>query len=363
MFLATNGVVTGVTLPVDGGLSIASPAAFLRPDFQERWLDLQDRWKGDAVTGLADGGPRLDVVGFGEAMVLVVPSGPLAAATEAGLHVAGAELNVCAAVAALGATSAFATRVGADPFGARIIADVARLGVRTDLIDVDDRHPTGVFFKDVHPDGARRVYYYRSGSAAAHLSEADADRVLAARPRLVVVSGITAALGPAAEAAVTRLITGARDAGVRVALDPNLRPAMGSVAAQAQRLLPLLRHVDVLLLGLDEAPWLFGAEDPASVLAAAADCGAGTAVVKAGADGAYVLVDGDVTHVPTAATVVVDPVGAGDAFAGGYLYGYLGGRDAYASARLGSALAARVVATVGDNDGLPRPDEVAGLLA
>jgi len=35
-WLATNGFVTGVTLPVDGGLSIASPAAWLRPDLQER---------------------------------------------------------------------------------------------------------------------------------------------------------------------------------------------------------------------------------------------------------------------------------------------------------------------------------------
>jgi len=37
VFLAGNGFITGVTLPVDGGLSIASPAAFLRPDLQDRW--------------------------------------------------------------------------------------------------------------------------------------------------------------------------------------------------------------------------------------------------------------------------------------------------------------------------------------
>jgi 2-dehydro-3-deoxygluconokinase len=61
--------------------------------------------------------------------------------------------------------------------------------------------------------------------------------------------------------------------------------------------------------------------------------------------------------------VVVDPVGAGDAFAGGYLYGYLAGRDPVASARLGSAMAARVVATTGDNDGLPSRAEAAELLA
>ncbi|WP_435827298.1 SDR family oxidoreductase [Nonomuraea dietziae] len=37
-FLAGAGFVTGTVLPVDGGLSIASPAAFLREDLRRRWL-------------------------------------------------------------------------------------------------------------------------------------------------------------------------------------------------------------------------------------------------------------------------------------------------------------------------------------
>jgi len=38
VFLANAGFVTGTVLPVDGGLSIASPAAWLRPDLRSRWL-------------------------------------------------------------------------------------------------------------------------------------------------------------------------------------------------------------------------------------------------------------------------------------------------------------------------------------
>jgi 2-dehydro-3-deoxygluconokinase len=308
----------------------------------------------------ASGRVTLDLVGFGEAMVLVAPSaGSLAMSATADLHVAGAELNVCAATASLGLRAAFATRVGADPLGDRVRADAHRLGVETELVATDASYPTGVFFKDVQPDGERRVYYYRAGSAAAHLDVADADRVLGARPRLVVVSGITMALGAGPRAAVRHLVGG----GPAIALDPNLRPALGDVATQAAALRDLLPSVDVLLLGVDEAVHLFGTTDPTEVFAAATAAGVGLTVLKAGPAGCYIEAATGIVHLPTAATSIVDPVGAGDAFAGGFLTGYLTGRGPLACAQLGTAMAARVVETTGDTDGLPDAAEAADLLA
>ena len=302
----------------------------------------------------------LDLVGFGEAMVLVTPPAgqSLATTASADLHVAGAELNVCAAVASLGLRAAFATRVGADPLGDRVRADAQRLGIETRLIVAETSYPTGVFFKEVQPDGERRVYYYRAGSAAAHMDVVDADRVLATRPRMIVVSGITMALGPGPRAAVRHLLAGSP----AIALDPNLRPALGDVAAQAAALRDLLPSVDVLLLGVDEAVHLFGTADPAAVFAAATAAGVGLTVLKAGPAGCYIETAGRIVHLPTAATRVVDPVGAGDAFAGGFLTGYLSGRDPLACAQLGTAMAARVVATTGDTDGLPDTTQAAAML-
>jgi 2-dehydro-3-deoxygluconokinase len=308
----------------------------------------------------ASGRVTLDLVGFGEAMVLVTPPAgrSLATTATADLHVAGAELNVCAAAAILGLRAAFATRVGADPLGDRVRADAQRLGIQTELIVTETSYPTGVFFKEVQPDGERRVYYYRAGSAAAHLDIADADRVLAARPRMIVVSGITVAIGAGPRAAVRHLVGG----GPAIALDPNLRPALGDVATQAAALRDLLPSVDVLLLGADEAVHLFGTADPDAVFVAATTAGIGLTVLKAGPEGCYIEAAGGVVHLPTAATSIVDPVGAGDAFAGGFLAGYLSGRDPVACAQLGTAMAARVVATSGDTDGLPDAVEAAELL-
>ncbi len=281
---------------------------------------------------------ELELAGFGEAMVLF-ESTSLATAASVDVHVAGAEFNLCAAAARLGITAALCTRVGADPLGARILASLESLGVSTSLAVTDPDHPTGLFLKDVKPDGERRVHYYRSGSAASTMDIADADRLVAARPALVAVSGITAALGDGPREAVLSLAPR-----VRLAFDPNFRPALGPLDAQAAFARRLLPHVDILLLGVDEAELIFGGRDVFEAFQ-------GEVVLKAGAKGCY-LRDG---HLPSYATKVVDPVGAGDAFAGGYLAARLRGAPPTAAAHVGSVLAAGVVAHHGDTAGLPDP--------
>ncbi|MEV4081046.1 PfkB family carbohydrate kinase [Nonomuraea fuscirosea] len=112
-------------------------------------------------------------MGVGEAMVLL-EADDLAGAGRFDVSVAGAELNVCTAVARLGLRAAFASRVGADPFGTRVLRDAAERAVETGLVSTDPGRPTGVFFKEIRPDGERRVHYHRAGSAASAMDVADA---------------------------------------------------------------------------------------------------------------------------------------------------------------------------------------------
>ncbi|MET7392168.1 sugar kinase [Dactylosporangium sp. NPDC005572] len=302
------------------------------------------------------------IVGLGEAMVLFQPADgePLDECRSASVHVAGAELNLLAAARRAGARAAFCSRVGADPFGRRVCAAAAALGVDTGLVAVDESRPTGVFFKDARPDGARRVHYYRAGSAASALDEADADRALAAGPALVAVSGLTAALGPGPRRAVARLARAAHERGIPVALDPNLRPGLPPVTDLLVELLPMTTY---LLLGTDEAGPLLGVDEPAKVFDRARAAGVGEVVLKAGADGCWHADPGGPRRLPSAAVEVVDPVGAGDAFAGAYLAARLAGIAPRGAAWLGTRFAAGVVAAPGDTDGLPAPREAAALVA
>lgn len=313
------------------------------------------------MAGLAIPGPaRLDLVGFGEAMVLFQPIGPLRTAASASIHVAGAELNLCAAAARAGLATGFCSRVGDDPLGERILDHAASFGISTDLVSISSSEPTGLFLKDVRPDGVRRVYYHRRGSAASCLSSVDARWLLDAAPRMVAVSGITSNLSAGARTAVRTLLAEAQSAGVLVAYDPNVRPALGDLDGQVAEARHLLPHVDYLLLGVDEAEPLFGTTDPAAVFDAAAAAGVGETILKAGPDGCWYA---GPTHLPTSATEVVDPVGAGDAFGGGYLAARLRGAPPSAAAWLGTQYAAGVVARPGDTDGLPDAATARALMA
>ncbi len=288
---------------------------------------------------------ELDLVGFGEAMVLF-ESTALATAESVDVHVAGAEFNLCAAASRLGLATALCTRVGDDPLGARVLTSMAGHGIGTALAVADSTRPTGLFLKDVRPDGQRRVHYYRRGSAASTMDTSDAARLLAARPRLAAVSGITAALGSGPREAILALAPH-----VRLAFDPNFRPSLSPIEEQVAFAHLLLPHVDILLLGLDEALLIFGTTDVFSAFD-------GEVILKAGAEGCYFRGG----HLPSYATKVVDPVGAGDAFAGGYLAARLRGASIPAAADLGSTLAAGVVAAAGDTTGLPDPAAAAALM-
>lgn len=299
--------------------------------------------------GPAPSGPAPDVVGIGEAMVLLLAAdgGELGEADMLQVGVAGAELNVCVAVAALGGRAGLCSRVGGDGLGRQVLRRVAEHGVDTGLVAVDSAAPTGVLLRDVRPDGLRRVRYDRADSAASRLDTADADRAHAVSPRAVVVSGLTVALGPGPARCVDRAVRD-RHPGTLAVIDANMRPQLGPVADVAGVLRQLLAVTDVLKLGTDEGGVLLGTDRPAGIVEAALAAGVRECLVTAGHEGAWVATADTISHAPATAAAVVDPVGAGDALLGAYTLARLRGLAPGQALRLASQVAARVVEVVGD---------------
>lgn len=305
-----------------------------------------------------------DVVGLGEAMVLLEPAGggPLSTAPALVPRVAGAELNLCATVARCGLTAAFCSRVGDDPWGDTVLAAAGRLGVHAGLVEREPGSRTGVFFREALPDGLRRVYYYRAGSAASHMDAGDGERALAPRPRALVVSGVTLALGAGPVEAVLAAVRQAVRLGTKLVVDPNLRPQLGGLAAVAEPLRTVIASADLLLAGLDEARALFGEHDPTALVAAAHAVGSREVVLKDGDRGCWYEEAGQAVHLPAIPVRAVDPVGAGDAFGGGYLATRLRGGAARQAATVGARLGALVAASPGDTEGLPATADARELL-
>ncbi|MFD6055932.1 sugar kinase [Agromyces sp. NPDC060279] len=299
--------------------------------------------------------PIPEVLTVGETMALVVPARaePLESALDFRVEPGGAESNVAAHLAALGRRAAWAGAVGDDPLGRRLLAQLDALGVDTAWARSDATAPTGVYFKDPG-DG---VHYYRAGSAASRLGADAVAGLPVAGARLLHLSGITPALSVSCDELVDALFDAAAAAGVPVSFDVNHRPALWpSRAAAAERLLELARRARFVFVGRDEAEALWGTSTPESVRELLPE--PAQLIVKDGAVGASAFADGaPPAHVPAIRTTAVEVVGAGDAFAAGWIAAWLDGADA--EARL-SAGHARAVLTIAGTSDVPREERNEG---
>jgi 2-dehydro-3-deoxygluconokinase len=192
-------------------------------------------------------------------------------------------------------------------------------------------------------------------------------RATIASARWLHVTGITPALSPTAAAAVRRSVELARAAGLVVSLDVNLRRKLWPDDVAAPVLRDLVRQVDVVLASPDEASVVTGtaADDPERLAEAVLALGPSIAILKLGPDGALAIERGGASvrrpAIPVAA--VVDPVGAGDAFAAGFIVARLEGGDLARALDVANACGAAAVCAVGDTTGLPDRIELDRLLA
>jgi 2-dehydro-3-deoxygluconokinase len=295
------------------------------------------------------------LVTLGETMASFAATGigPLKHQPTMHLHVGGAESNVAISVSRLGGHATWIGRVGDDELG-----DLVLTALRGEAVDVrhavrDPGAPTGLMVKSRRTSTVGRVAYYRKGSAGSRLEPADlpADTLRAAG--VLHVTGITPALSPSARAATFAAVEEARAAGVPVSLDVNHRAALWSGDEAGPVLADLVTRVDVLFAGDDEAGLLGATGEPEAIVKGLAALGPAQVVLKLGARGALAAVDGELVQVPAFPVVVVDSVGAGDAFVGGYLAELLLGADPLTRLRTAAACGAFAVTVPGDWEGLP----------
>lgn len=295
----------------------------------------------------------LDVLCVGETMAVVTPAKTesLSEAEECLLGFGGAESNVAAHLAEFGYRTGWASRVGEDPFGQRILGGLAARGVDVTLVTRDGTCPTGVYFKEPDLGHGATTLYYRAGSAASRMAPIDSNAWSLEQTGWVHTSGINAALSASCSALAEHLLVHAQAKGYRVSFDVNYRPALWSVDVAGPRLLELAGMSTVVLVGLDEAETLWGCTSAEAV--AALLPGPRHLVIKNSATEAVEFVREEnreerAHRAPAHRVDVVEPVGAGDAFAAGYLAGLLRGDSPMDRLALGHSFAAWTLGTRAD---------------
>ena len=152
-------------------------------------------------------------------------------------------------------------------------------------------------------------------------------------------------LGPETRALVIEAMKLTKAGGGRVSLDVSDPFVVSQIKDVIWELLE--QYVDIVFLNEDEASTLTGADAVESLELIRQRAGTETIVVKLGSKGSLILHNDSRVTIPAVLTKAIDTTGAGDAYAGGFLYGVVQGWNVEKCGHLASRVAALTVAQIG----------------
>ena len=277
-----------------------------------------------------------DVVSFGETMIRLRPPGfqRLEQADALEMSIGGTELNMAAGLARLGLKTCWVSKLVDNSLG-RFIANKGReLGVDMSHVVWTAEGRVGVYFieQSVHPRPTTLIYD-RKNSAITTLQPGEIDWVgLLRNARLFHTSGINPALGPNVARETRAALAAAREVGCKVSFDPNMRFTLWSVEEARRAFADLMPYVDILFASAEALDLLFEIKGEPLAQALAAKDKYGLEVVVLGKRETLGQTRGAWSSMAVADRVyegvrremeIVDRIGTGDAYAAGFLYGYL----------------------------------------
>lgn len=278
--------------------------------------------------------------------------------------VGGGATNTAVTFANLELKTACLAKVGHDPAGDQVIADLRRHQIDSSLL-VQAQGQTGYSVILTSYEGERSILAFRGLNR--ELSAQDINWERLAQTRWLYISSLS---GPS-EALLEPLIHFAAEHGIKVALNPGNR----QLEKGHQTLAPLLKKIDLLFMNRDEACRLTGIElkrpahealrheavhpvrpafmyDLDPIFKALQGAVREAVVITDGKRGTQVLQGQQVTLLPVYPVKVVDVLGAGDAFASAFTVGWIESGEMATALCWGNANAAGVISNPGAHNGL-----------
>ena len=254
----------------------------------------------------------------------------------------GSCANTVATVGRLGGKALYCGHVGNDQMGRLYAKRVEEACGSHGLLFSDTEH-TGKCLSIISKADAERTMLTDLG-AAVRMPHMGAFSEAVQSARVAHFTGYTLLPGPMREVAL-QAIREADEAGAQVSIDA----ADPFVVAELRDLLwqQLEAHASLVFLNADEARQFTGSDPEHAIVEIADRAQLHTVVVKLGSHGSLVRQNGETVHVGIHKVQAVDTTGAGDAYAGGFLYAHTRGWDARTCGRLASAVAGHTVAQIG----------------
>ena len=291
-------------------------------------------------------------------------------------YVGGSPLNIAVGAKRLGLTSALLTAIGQDQVGDFLLNFLKKEGVETKFIPRVPGSRTSAVILGIQPPDNFPLVYYRENCADSKVTIDDVINANIGSCRLFEISATALNVEPSRSAGFFAAEE-ARKNNVPVLIDLDFRAdqwhdarSFGitsraylkncaiALGTEEEILATMLRDPGQIMIKNQQisAPEIRGNVDTA--IKGIMELGIDALIVKRGAKGSTVfLKNGEVTDVPGFPVDVVNVLGAGDAFASGFIYGFLNGWDWYKCCRMGNACGAILVTKPGCSNFNPTLDE------
>lgn len=279
------------------------------------------------------------------------------------LYGGGSAANVTVALARLGVDVSMLGKVGDDGFGRWVLDDLAREGVKIDGLGTASEAFTTVVMALIEPDGERQIVIWpQEGAAHNHLFPGEIDPLRYKSATWLHTSGICLREYPVQDA-VLHAMDVARRAKITVSLDLNLRMETWGLDDNARVIFARAIELSDVVFGNAYEEIIPLAREQTAEGASRILCdGQRTVIARLGDQGALVTTPEGNFRVPAFSVNVVDTLGAGDAFNGGFIAARLAEQDLQQATRWGHAVAALKIGRPGAR-GLPTMDELLAKLA
>lgn len=291
-------------------------------------------------------------------------------------YVGGCPTNISVGARRLNLRAALLTAVGNDPVGDFVLNFLEREGVAIDFIPRKAGRRTSAVILGIEPPDKFPLVFYRDNCADIEITIDDILAAPVAQSRVLLITGTGLSREPSRSATLFAAER-AQGGGTKVALDLDFRPDQWHDArAFGVAIRSILHLTDVVIGTADEVKagalqenlavsvehsQVSGARVSGDVLKAVEtilNAGPEALALKRGGEGTTVyLKGGEKIEAATFPVEVQNVLGAGDAFASGFLYGYLKNWDWYRAARMGNACGAIVVTRHGCANFMPYEQE------
>lgn len=302
-----------------------------------------------------------DILAFGEAMVEFNQTGQ-GEGRQYLQGFGGDTSNFAIAAARQGARVAYVSAVGDDPYGCWLRALWDREGVDHSSVKTDPDAFTGIYFV-THDTEGHHFSFFRAGSAASRYRASDLPLARIAQAKVFHLSAISVAISNTACDAAYAAIHAARNAGVKISFDTNLRLKLWPVDRARAVMLDLIRHSDICLPSYDDLRVITGLQDPDDLVDLCLALGAKTVALKLGGEGALVATASERHRIAPHPCTPVDATGAGDTFAGAFVARLLAGDTLVDAARYAAVAAALSTEGYGAVEPIPSSARVRAALS